>query len=100
MFPLWSKILFGFAAIIGLILLIKSISKIIALYNNPNSVEFSAMEHLNSFELKQTGTYEVDVKRPYLFGVIPTNLSLRLINLDNNIEIPVHHSVNLFSQRK
>lgn len=39
MFTLWSKILFACAALIGLMLLIKTVSKLIALYNNPNSVE-------------------------------------------------------------
>jgi len=100
MFPIWSTIVFAIAGIVGLFLLIKSISKIIAVYNNPNNVEFSATLGSNTFEIKQAGEYEIAVKRPYLFGVIPSKISFHLVKVDDNSEIPVRQSVNLFSQRK
>ena len=99
LFPLWVKIVFIFAAILGLFLLIKSISKMLALYNNPNRVEFSALLPSVNFEIKQIGMCEIAVKRPAFFGVIPTHLNLRLLNMNSNLEIAVHQSVNLFSQR-
>jgi hypothetical protein len=100
MFPLWIKIIAGCAGIIGLFLLIKSISKMIALYNNPNSVEFSALLPSATFEIKEAGTYEIAVKRPYLFGIIPSDVNFHLVDLKTKAEISVYRSVNLFSQRK
>ncbi len=100
MFPVWLRVIFAVAAIVGLLFLIISIYKIITLYNNPNTVEFSATVPSNIFEIKQSGKYEIAVKTPSLFGIVPYKISVRLIDIDNNIEIPVHNSVNLFSQRK
>lgn len=100
MFPLWMNIIFACSGIAGLLLLIRSISKIVALYNNPNSVEFSALLPSTTFELKQKGMYEIAVKRPSLFGIIPSNITFRLVELKTKTEIPVYHRVNLFSQRK
>ena len=99
MFPLWLKIVFGCSGILGLILLIKSISRMAALYNNPNSVEFSALLAAGTFEIKQTGMYEIAIKRPSFFGIIPTGIDFHLICLKDNADIPVFQSVNLFSQR-
>ena len=87
-------------ALLGLFLLIKSISRMLALYNNPNSSEFSALLPSTVFEIKQAGTYEIAVKRPSLFGVIPTAVTFRLLDLKSNAELPVMRNVNLFSQRK
>ena len=86
MFPLWMKIIFVLSGILGLFLLIKSISKIVALYNNPNSVEFSALLPSTIFEIKEIGAYEIAVKRPSLFGMIPTGITFRLVDLKSNIE--------------
>lgn len=72
----------------------------VALYNNPNSVEFSALLPAATFEIKETGMYEIAVKRPYLFGVIPTSISFHLVDLKTKADVPVFQSVNLFSQRK
>ena len=99
-FPLWLKIIFLLSGILGLFLLIKSISKMVALYNNPNSAEFSALLPSSTFEIKQAGEYEIAVKRPDLFGIIPSNIAFRLVDLKTQNEIPVIQSVNLFSQRK
>src|SRR5438552_16280597 len=100
MFPLWLKIIFGCLGILGLFLLIKSISKMVALYNNPNSVEFSAQLPATTIEIKQTGDFEIAVKRRALFGIIPTNATFHLMDLKTQTEIPVNRSLNLFSQRK
>ncbi len=97
--PLWLKIVCAISGILGLFFLVKSISKIIALYNNPNSVEFSAILPFATFEIKQTGVYEIAVKRPALFGVIPSTVTFRLVDLKNKTEIPVYQSLNLFSSR-
>lgn len=100
MFPLWLKIVFICSGILGLLLLIKSISRMVVLYNNPNSLEFSALLPSTTFEIKEIGMYEIAVKRPYLFGVIPSVLNLHVVELKTRAEIPVVHAVNLFSQRK
>ena len=99
-FPLWIKIIFVCSAAGGFLLLIKSISKIVALYNNPNTVEFSALLPSVTFEIKQIGMYEIAVKRPSLFGIIPSNIIFHLEEITTHTEIPVYRSVNLFSQRK
>src|SRR5205085_6785073 len=67
---------------------------------NPISVEFSALLPSCSFELKEIGTYEIDVKSPYLFGAIPTSAIFLITNSKKKSEISVVQSVNLFSQRK
>jgi hypothetical protein len=100
MFPFWLKIIFACSGIVGLFLLVKSVSKMISVYSNPNSVEFPATLAKTSFQIKEAGMYEIAVKRPALFGIIPTNISFRLIAIDNNTPVTVNRSLNLFSQRK
>ncbi len=78
--PLWLKIIFCIGALLGLFLLIKSISKMLALYNNPNSVEFFALLPLIVIEIKQADTYEIAVKRSSLFGIIPTAVTFGLLD--------------------
>ena len=72
----------------------------LALYNNPNSAEFSALLPSAVFEIKQSGPYEIAVKRPSLFGIIPTAVTFQLQDLKTEADIPVVRSVNLLSQRK
>lgn len=99
MFSLWMKLLFAGSTIAGFVFLLKSISKILAVYNNPASVEFSAKNATALIELKQACMYEIAVKRPYTLGLIPTNLSLQLISEDNS-PIVINKNLNLFGQRK
>ncbi|MEJ7736686.1 MAG: hypothetical protein WKF97_04595 [Chitinophagaceae bacterium] len=99
-FPLWATLIFACAAIVGLIGLVKSVSRMLAVYNNPHRVECSAREHLNIVTLNQPGMYEIAVKRPYLLGPISGSAFFRLVDLDNNLEIPVEQNLNLLGQRK
>lgn len=100
MFPLWSTVIFAFAAVAGLILLVKSVSRMLAVYNNPNCVECPATVHSNVVKLNQAGMYEIAVKRPYLLGPISGNAFFRLVDMDNNLEVPVEQNLNLLGQRK
>lgn len=100
MFPLWLRIIFAGSGILGLLLLIKSISRIVTLYNNPNRVEFSAKLLSSEFEVRASGDYEIAVKRPSLFGIIPHKVTFHVRDLESGTEIRVMQNLNLFSQRK
>jgi len=100
MFPWYLDIVFALACVIGLLLLIRSIYKIVALYNSPNSVDFPATQSVALFELKKTGSYEIALKRPSLFGIMPSKLSLEITALDNKRKVPVIPALNLLSQRR
>ncbi|EKD42093.1 MAG: hypothetical protein ACD_73C00333G0004 [uncultured bacterium] len=100
MFPLWSKLIFVCSGILGLFFLIKSILRTVALYNNPNSVEFFTLLPSLTFEIKQIGMYEIAVKCPYWFAMLPTGIKFRLVNLKTNTEIPIVQKLNFFSQRR
>ncbi|GAB3905630.1 hypothetical protein GCM10028803_36770 [Larkinella knui] len=100
MFPLWSIFLFAFLAVLGATLLIKSIGKLIAVYNTGTRIEWSAQLPEFDFALKDPGAYEIAVKRPSSTGIIPTGIPFQLSDLSGGKTVPVRAFVNLLSQRK
>ena len=100
MFSLRVTIVFACAAIVGLIVLIKSISRLLAIYNNPNSVEFSATETSAVFEIKKSGAYEIAVKSSSAFSAISYKASLQLVHLRTNKAVNIIPGVNLFIRRR
>lgn len=100
MFPWYLNIVFAVACLTGLLLLIRSISKIVALYNSPNGVDFPASQPMAVFEIKEAGSYEIALKRPSLFGIMPTKLSLEITALADKRSVPVTPALNLLSLRR
>ncbi|MFM6975471.1 MAG: hypothetical protein ACKOW2_01295 [Sphingobacteriaceae bacterium] len=83
-----------------MIFLIRSVRKIFQVYQNPNRVVISAKAEFCIVELKQTGFYEIAVKRRGLFTVVPSKPIFRLSHLQTKVEIPLKRDFNLLSQRK
>lgn len=100
MFPLWSTFLFAILAIAGVVLLVKSIGELIAVYDTKIKIEWSAQQPVFDFSLNEPGTYEIAVKRPSITGIIPTNIPFQLTDLSDGKTVPVQAFVNLLSQRK
>ncbi|GAB3916025.1 hypothetical protein [Larkinella terrae] len=100
MFPLWSTFLFAVLAIAGAVLLIKSIGKMIAVYDTKIKIEWSTQLPVFDFPLNEPGAYEIAVKRPSISGIIPTNIPFQLSDLSAGEAVPVQAFVNLLSQRK
>ncbi|WP_128544043.1 hypothetical protein [Larkinella soli] len=100
MFPLWSAFVFALLALVGAFLLVKSIGGMISVYQSGPRFEHSARMPAFSVELPSAGAYEIAVKRPYLTGIIPSNVPFRLTSEPDGESVAVQTGLNLLSQRK
>jgi hypothetical protein len=100
MFSLRLTIVFASTAIVGLIVLIKRISRLLAIYNNPDSVEVSATQTSAVLEIKRNGAYEIAVKSSSAFSTISYKASLQLVHLNTNKAVNIIPGVNLFIRRR
>lgn len=65
-----------------------------------DKVELEAKKERSHFQLKQLGAYEIAVKRPNIFGIIPSGLAFKLTAKHSGEDILVKKALNIFSQRK
>lgn len=93
-------LLLAIVSVCGLALLIRSIRSILALYTPREKIIVPATESSHEFELKSAGSYEIVVRRPSVFGVIPHKIKFTVKDLTSHAEIPVTHQLNLLGQRK
>jgi hypothetical protein len=95
----WSIILSGFLALLGFVLLIKSVARLISIYATSPQIEWSAQSPAFNFSLAQPGSYAISIKRSSAFGVIPANNSFKVNNRDTGESIPISNYSLLIGRR-
>lgn len=80
----WFTLASALWGLLGLVLLINSISALIRIHTSGPRVEKAALSPSFQFDLAKEGTYEIAVKRSTLFGAIPRNNSFRIDDLTNH----------------
>ncbi|GAB3506294.1 hypothetical protein GCM10027341_39090 [Spirosoma knui] len=99
MHSIWFTIATAAWCIVGLVLLIRSVTSLIGAYTSGIRIEQSALAATFRFDLPEPGVYEVAIKRASVFGAIPRNNSFQINELANNQSIAVDNYAFLTSKR-
>ncbi|GAB3543666.1 hypothetical protein [Spirosoma fluminis] len=99
MHSIWFTIAAAAWCMLALVLLIRSVTSLIAVYTSGVRIEQSALAATFRFDLPKPGVYEVAVKRASIFGVIPRNNSFQINELLSNQPIAVDNYAFLTSKR-
>ncbi|QHV96938.1 hypothetical protein [Spirosoma endbachense] len=100
MYTLPSTVLFATLAVVGFILLIKSITRLMDIYATAPKVEWIAQSPACYFDLRDPGIYEISVMRPSIFGVIPKQIPFEVLDRQAEKSIAVENYNFLLSGRR
>ena len=93
------KILFPCLSVIGLVLLVLSVRKLVLVYGGDQQ-EFSATGTTLSFTLPNAGSYEIDVKRSSVTGVIVPGKVFELYEMPEKKPVAITAVSGFLSGRK
>ncbi|GAB2565507.1 hypothetical protein [Spirosoma areae] len=96
---IWSTSLFALLGLGGFGFLLKSVASLVAIYTAGPRIEQAAQSTAFSFDLPESGVYEIAVKRSSMLGVIPRTNSFQVSELKPKKSIPVDHYTFLTSKR-